>query len=158
MATSKKNTGVIRAVTRSPKETQALARRFGATLRPGDVIRLEGDLGSGKTLFVKGLAQGLGLKNPDAVKSPTFVIMHIYRAKVPIYHFDLYRLEGAQELDAIGMEDFTHDPGAVVCVEWAERGPDFFPNTSKRVQIRIRGENEREIVIRSGRRTRKAKA
>jgi len=137
-------------ITRSPRETQAFACKFAKELVPGDVIRLDGDLGSGKTVFVKGLARGLGLADPHAVKSPTFVLMHIYKARVPLYHFDLYRLEGAADLESIGLEEFTHDASAVVCVEWAERGAAFFPKSSYRVRLSIKGEKERQITIQGG--------
>lgn len=121
------------------------AEKFARILKPGDVIGLEGNLGSGKTVFVRGLAQGLGLLRPATVKSPTFVIMHIYPAKIPVYHFDLYRMEKVRDLEAIGFDDFLSDPGAVACIEWADRGADFFPVYSYRIRFDVVGERTRRI-------------
>ena len=151
MPTAKKLSTRRMVMTRSPRETQAFASKFAKELVPGDVVRLDGDLGSGKTVFVKGLARGLGLADANAVKSPTFVLMHIYKARVPLYHFDLYRLEGAAEIESIGLEEFTHDSSAVICVEWAERGAAFFPKSSYRVRLAITGETTRQITIQGGR-------
>ncbi len=114
-------------VTSSPQETINYAKRFAADLKPGTVLCLEGDLGSGKTTFVKGIAGGLGLKHPEQVKSPTFVLMHIYQAKMPLYHFDCYRLDSTEELENIGFQDFVNDPHAISCVEWAEKAGDLIP-------------------------------
>ncbi|HTL47290.1 MAG TPA: tRNA (adenosine(37)-N6)-threonylcarbamoyltransferase complex ATPase subunit type 1 TsaE [Verrucomicrobiae bacterium] len=149
----RKGTAISEAETfpsKSPKDTIRIAKAFAGKLKAGDVVRLEGDLGAGKTTFVKGLASGLGLADQDDVKSPTFVIMHIYPCRIPLYHFDLYRLEGAGEIAAIGFEDFMNDPGAISCVEWAERAEDFFPKASYRVQILFSGDTARKITITQG--------
>ena len=131
----------------SAEETMAFAEKFGRTLKPGSVIALIGGLGSGKTTFVKGIARGLGLKNADEVKSPTFVLMHVYKTRVPLYHFDLYRLESRREVEALGFEDFAGDPMAITCVEWAERADKLLPRGTRKVGLEITGENSRRIVI-----------
>lgn len=131
----------------SADDTMAFAKDFAATLKKGDVLRFEGDLGAGKTTFIKGLVQGLGAKDRNEVKSPTFVIMHIYQADVPVYHFDLYRLEGDVDMDSIGLEEFLGDPNAITCVEWADKAPHLFPSESYRIRIQSLSENQREIII-----------
>lgn len=106
-------------LTGSADETRALARTIAATLMPGAVLLLHGDLGAGKTVFVKGLAEGLGL-DPDDVTSPTFTLVHEYRGgRLPLVHLDLYRLDRT-ELDEVGLDPDLAARGVVV-VEWAER-------------------------------------
>ena len=106
-------------LTGSADETRALARTIAATLMPGAVLLLHGDLGAGKTVFVKGLAEGLGL-DPDDVTSPTFTLVHEYRGgRLPLVHLDLYRLDRT-ELDEVGFDPDLAARGVVV-VEWAER-------------------------------------
>lgn len=106
-------------LTASADETRALARTLAATLAPGAVLLLHGDLGAGKTVFVKGLAEGLGL-DPGEVTSPTFTLVHEYRGgRLPLVHLDLYRLEHI-ELDEVGLDPDLAARGVVV-VEWAER-------------------------------------
>jgi len=137
--------------TGSGNQTMALGKKIAKTLHAGDVIRLEGDLGAGKTTFVKGVALGLGIKKAASVKSPTFVILHIYPTRIPLYHFDLYRLEEMKDFDAIGLDDFVSDPSAIKCVEWAEKAANLFPENSITVRFKIRGENQRTIrVFRGG--------
>lgn len=136
-----------RTITDSPQETIDLAKKIAAKLRPGTVLCLEGDLGSGKTTFIKGLAEGLGLKHPEQVKSPTFVLMHIYRSKVPLYHFDCYRLESPEELENIGFEDFVNDPQAISCVEWAGKAGDLIPEEARHVRFQILGPSRRCITF-----------
>jgi tRNA threonylcarbamoyladenosine biosynthesis protein TsaE len=102
--------------TESVEETRALGRRLGAALEAGDVIGLEGDLGTGKTELVKGIAEALGVTS--GVHSPTFVLHHQYRGRLPIEHYDLYRLEGLAWLDT-GLDEPA--PDAVTLIEWPER-------------------------------------
>jgi tRNA threonylcarbamoyladenosine biosynthesis protein TsaE len=126
-------------------ETRALARTLATSLRPGDVLLLRGDLGAGKTAFVRGLAEGLGL-DPAEVTSPTFTLVHEYRGgRLPLVHVDLYRLERAP-LDDIGLDaDLAAD--GVLAVEWPERLVRPVPGAVE-VAIEHAGEEEREITIR----------
>lgn len=134
-------------VTNSAEETVEFAKSFAKKLKAGDVIALDGDLGSGKTTFVKGLALGLGLKNPDEVKSPTFALMHIYETQPPLYHFDLYRLESLKEIVNIGFEDYVHDPGLILCVEWAQRAKELLPERTILVSLKVAGDFVRSIQM-----------
>ena len=131
----------------SEKETLELAEKLGRELRPGEVVALAGEIGSGKTLFIKGLSRGLGVKSSDEVKSPTFVLLHLYRGRMPVYHFDLYRLERSEELDAIGFNDFLADPAALSVVEWADRAPSRIPEEALWVKFKITGPASRQIQI-----------
>jgi len=106
-----------RFVSDSPAATQELARRLGRICPETMLFLLAGDLGSGKTCFVQGLAEGLGLVDDEPVSSPTYALMNHYRGRVDIYHFDLYRLGGSGELDELGFDDIFAGPGVKV-VEW----------------------------------------
>jgi tRNA threonylcarbamoyladenosine biosynthesis protein TsaE len=134
-------------VTSSAQETIEFAKGFAAELKPGNVLCLEGQLGSGKTTFIKGLAEGLGLKCPEQVKSPTFVLMHIYKAKTPLYHFDCYRLNSLEELENIGFQDFVNDPNAISCVEWAEKAKELLPATARHIRFEILDTSRRRITL-----------
>jgi tRNA threonylcarbamoyladenosine biosynthesis protein TsaE len=112
-------------VTRSAAETIAAAKELARGFKGDEVVFLIGELGAGKTVFAKGLAAGLGLENIHRVCSPTFTIMNVYPARVPVYHFDLYRLGNAAEIRDLGFEDYVGE--GVVVVEWAERMADAFP-------------------------------
>lgn len=129
----------------SEKETMKIAARFAKQLKPGSVVALEGTLGSGKTTFIKGMAAGLGLKDSGEVKSPTFVLMHIYPACIPLYHFDLYRLEGKKEIEGIGLDEFIHDPKAITCVEWAEKAGELLPDSAHHILFQVTGKRTRRI-------------
>lgn len=129
--------------TGSEAETSAVAARFAKRLPPGAVVLLTGDLGAGKTAFVRGMAAGLGI-DPDEISSPTFTIIQEYRGPRVLSHADLYRLEGA-EIDDLGLEELAAG-GGVVAIEWAEklRHP---PPDAIRVTIRDGGGDTREIEI-----------
>lgn len=135
-------------LTHSEDETIRVAKDFAKTLKPGTVICLSGNLGAGKTTFIKGLALGLGLKDQDDVKSPTFAIMHIYETKTPLYHFDLYRLETAKEIANIGFEEYVNDPAIITCVEWAERAKELLPDKTVSIELEVAGPADRRIKIR----------
>lgn len=108
--------------TRSEAETAAVGRELAATLTAGSVVLLFGDLGAGKTAFVRGLAEGLGA-NPEDVSSPTFTLMQEYRdGRLPLLHVDLYRLDNPKEIDDLGLEELGER--AVLAIEWAEKLPD----------------------------------
>jgi len=130
-------------VTNSELETFAVAEKLARTLEPGAFVLLHGDLGAGKTVFVRGLAAGLGV-DPDSVTSPTFVLVQQYRGQIPLVHADLYRLDGGAAVDDLGLEDLCS--GAVVAVEWAERMPRI-PTGSVSVRIEDAGGDTRRITI-----------
>ena len=115
-------------------------------LKPGTVIALVGGLGTGKTTFVKGLALGLGVRDVREVKSPTFVIFHIYKARLPLYHFDLYRLDKQVDAETIGMDEYLDDPNAISVVEWADRIPVILKQARVRIElVMAKGTTERII-------------
>jgi tRNA threonylcarbamoyladenosine biosynthesis protein TsaE len=127
----------------SPSETQAVGREFGQRLAAGAVLNLRGDLGAGKTEFVKGLAQGLGAK--DQVTSPTFTLIHEYRSgRLPLFHLDLYRLRLEGELDEIGFDDYL-EAGGVCAVEWGDKFVDRLPAATESIAFEIAGDNRRII-------------
>jgi tRNA threonylcarbamoyladenosine biosynthesis protein TsaE len=127
-----------------PQETRALGRELSLTLQQNTVIGLFGDLGAGKTEFVKGIAEGLG--GTDSVTSPTFTLVHEYRSgRLPLFHMDFYRLETEKELDEIGFDDYLGQPG-ICAIEWANKFPNRMPREAIRVEIRIDSPNERTIV------------
>src|ERR1039458_9625243 len=103
----------------SEEETKLCAKRFASQLKRGDIVLLQGDLGAGKTTFVKGMSQGFKIA-PKKVNSPTFVLMNYYKGKLPVYHFDLYRLGKSQELDTLDFDEYFYGEGISV-IEWPER-------------------------------------
>lgn len=116
----------------SPAATRELARRLAEKLAAGDVVLLQGDLAAGKTEFVKGLAAGLGVSEP--VTSPTFTLLNIYRGRLPVYHFDLYRLETPEELADIGFSEYLGGDGVAV-IEWPDLFPAEMPDEFIRVEL-----------------------
>ena len=131
----------------APARTAELARRLAGVLRPGTVICLDGDLGAGKTLFVQNLAASLGVQGE--VTSPTFNLMNLYEdGRLPLVHFDLYRLEQEYELDEIGFYGYVENPDGLVLIEWAEKFPECLPEDHIALQIqRTDVENERVLVF-----------
>lgn len=130
-------------VTRSEEETSAVGEQLAGGLRAGDVILLYGDLGAGKTAFVKGLARGLGAP-VEEVSSPTFTIVQEYSGRLPLYHVDLYRLEPV-EVDDLGLDELVSGQG-VVAIEWAERWRDR-PDDAIEVRLEHASEDGRRIRI-----------
>lgn len=127
----------------SPEETIKIAEEFAKTVKPGDVICLHGNLGAGKTQFVKGFVQGLG-HSGTIVSSPTFTIINEYDGELPVYHFDCYRLEHVQEALEIGAEEYLYGNGVCV-IEWPDLITDLLPPSSKHVTFSITGKKKREI-------------
>lgn len=123
--------------TRSPRETFLLGERVGRSLTGGETIALVGELGGGKTVFVKGLAAGYGVMDAEReVTSPTYTLLHVYEGtRGRIHHFDLYRLRGAAQFDDLGPGDQFGDPGGVTVVEWADRAPESLP--AGRLEVRV---------------------
>ena len=126
-------------LTRNEAETEALGARLAAVLTPGAVVAYRGDLGTGKTAFTRGLARGLGYTG--RVTSPTFTIVNEYEGgRLPLFHFDMYRLEGAEDLFDIGWEDYL-DRGGVCAVEWSEQVAEALPEGSILVTLSRRRED-----------------
>jgi tRNA threonylcarbamoyladenosine biosynthesis protein TsaE len=133
--------------TTSEDETAAVGRDLAATLSAGDVLLLHGDLGAGKTAFVRGLAEGLGVPR-DEVSSPTFTLIQEYRGgRLTLFHVDLYRIEDPREFDELGLDEIAED--GVLAVEWAERLPAPPPH-AVRISIEHAGEAQRRISIADG--------
>ena len=133
--------------TNAPEETEQLGQRLGKVLTPGTVIAYEGDLGAGKTAFTRGLARGLGAS--DRVTSPTYTIVNEYLGgRMPLFHFDMYRLGSSDELFDIGWEDYLARKG-VCAVEWSERVADALEDPLI-IRIEKTGENTRKITIEGG--------
>jgi tRNA threonylcarbamoyladenosine biosynthesis protein TsaE len=130
-------------ISSSEEDTSSAGERFATQLEAGDVVLLYGDLGAGKTAFVRGVARGLGASS-DEVTSPTFTLMQEYRGRLTLVHVDLYRLS-PQEVSALGVEESTDDP-AVIAIEWAERW-NGAPLHSWAVRITDEGGNRRKIEI-----------
>ena len=133
-------------VSRSPEETRELGIKIGRLCQPADVIALDGDLGAGKTCLIQGLAEGLGVSKKSYVRSPTFTILNVHNGRLPLYHFDLYRLSGLDELEEIGYREYIYGEG-VSAVEWASNVEGAIPGECLRIGIRRIGEAEREIEI-----------
>jgi tRNA threonylcarbamoyladenosine biosynthesis protein TsaE len=120
---------------------QQLAEEIGI----GSILALRGDLGSGKTVFVKGLVAGLGSR--AAVTSPTFTILHEYRGgRLPVYHFDFFRLEERQSIMRLGLDDYFFGDGVSV-IEWADRFPELIPQQARWILFEIKSENQRAITF-----------
>jgi tRNA threonylcarbamoyladenosine biosynthesis protein TsaE len=128
--------------TASPEETQAFGRRLAAALQAGDVIALEGDLGSGKTELVRGIADGLDVTG--SVHSPTFVLHHRYRGRLPIEHYDLYRLDGMAWVDT-GLDEPA--PDAVTLIEWPERAAVLETWATTLIRLQASAETERVFTL-----------
>jgi tRNA threonylcarbamoyladenosine biosynthesis protein TsaE len=131
--------------TASADETRALGRRLGQAVEAGDVIALEGDLGTGKTELVKGIAEALGVG--DAVHSPTFVLHHRYAGRLPIEHYDLYRLEGMAWVDT-GLDEPA--PDAVTVIEWPDRAGVLADWATIRIRLTSRGKSGRRLTLMRG--------
>lgn len=131
-------------ISNSVEDTNKIAEEFARTIEPGQIVLLVGDLGAGKTAFVKGVVKALH-GDPDQVTSPTFTIVNEYSLDdFPIYHFDLYRLKNPNELYNIGFEEYFYGSG-VCFIEWPERASDFFDDNTIVVNIKKLGNNKREI-------------
>ncbi len=127
-------------------ETVRLGRLLAGLLRPGTVVALQGDLGSGKTTLVKGIAEGLLGINERDVTSPTFTIMQEYAGSITLYHVDAYRLDSVHDLEAIGFDDCI-DGNGVTVIEWAERINEAIPVDALRVSIEHTGEQQRRFLL-----------
>lgn len=135
-------------ISRSEAETEAIGEKFASGLAGGTVVAMYGDLGAGKTAFVRGMARGMGLS--CRVSSPTFTIVNEYEGERELIHFDMYRLDSSDELFEIGWEDYL-GRGAVCAVEWSEKVEDAFYGDETIVRIEKLGDTERRITIEGGR-------
>lgn len=137
--------GIVEYVSGSPEETQRVGFQLAQTLPVPSVVLLRGALGTGKTTLARGIAAGLGLEDDSQVNSPSFTLVNIYHARCPVYHVDLYRLEGERDLYSIGLDDFFGKDGVTV-VEWSERL--LFPGESAvEVELKDAGGNTRIIRV-----------
>ncbi|MBI2883972.1 MAG: tRNA (adenosine(37)-N6)-threonylcarbamoyltransferase complex ATPase subunit type 1 TsaE [Candidatus Methylomirabilis oxyfera] len=130
----------------SPEQTRELGEAVGRLADAGDVIALIGELGTGKTLFVGGLAGGLGIDAATYVSSPTFTIIHRYRSRLPLYHIDLYRIETPEAFLNLGLDEYLQRDG-VAAIEWAEHGWGYLPKEMLTFRLRHTGSDTREIEI-----------
>ncbi len=140
-------------ITGAERETVKLGEKIAAELKPGDVLALFGNLGSGKTTLTRGIARGLGVKQNE-VSSPSFVLVKEYQGRMPIYHIDLYRLDNYAVVEREGFADYLDSDGVSV-IEWAERMEELLPRDYLRINLEIKDRNKRKIsLIAVGRRYR----
>lgn len=133
-------------ITKSEEETIRLGEKLSKGLKPGDLVALSGDLGAGKTTLVKGIAKGLGVADYRHVNSPSFVLVKEYKGKLPLYHFDIYRLNKLKDIEDIGYEDYLGRRGVVV-IEWAKKMGRILPKGYLGISLKIKSPNERIINI-----------
>jgi tRNA threonylcarbamoyladenosine biosynthesis protein TsaE len=132
-------------ISNSPAETEAIARQIAEDLVAASVLALTGELGSGKTSFTQGLVAGL--QSDATVTSPTFTIVHEYHGgRLPVYHFDFFRLENRQSAMRLGLEDYFFGDGVSV-IEWADRFPDLIPEQARWISLEIKSERQRMITL-----------
>ena len=134
------NRAMAKTITKSREETEAFACEYAKTLRAGDVVLLDGEMGAGKTVFSKGVAKGLGVE--EEVTSPTYAYMNDYDGRR--FHYDCYRIESVAQAENLGLADYF-DMGGICLIEWAQNIAPLLPKTVKRVRIRKISEDEREI-------------
>jgi tRNA threonylcarbamoyladenosine biosynthesis protein TsaE len=139
-------------ITKSPEETIELALKFTKTLKGGEVLAMSGDLGSGKTTFMKGLAEGL--KVNETITSPTFVLLKSYPGKISppaggnkieLVHVDAYRTDSIEDIKSVGIEDFFNRDDVILAIEWAEKIEEILPKNTKWINFKYKNEKEREI-------------
>lgn len=129
----------------SPAETEEFGRDFAKNVNGGSVIALKGELGTGKTQFVKGVVAGLGSK--AEVTSPTFTLVHEYAGgRLPVYHFDFFRIDDRQSLERLGLEEYFFGDGVSV-IEWSDKFPELIPDAARWISFETKSENERFIVL-----------
>lgn len=137
----------MEVISRSEEDTRAAGRVFASYLKEGDVISLRGSLGAGKTVFAKGIAENLGIK--EAIVSPTFTIVQEYDGRLKMYHLDLYRLSGEDEFESMGGEDFLYADG-VCLIEWSEKIESMLPHSTIYIEIDILENGDRVIKAEGG--------
>ncbi len=132
--------------TKSTLETIRIGKSIGSLLLPGDVVALVGELGTGKTQFIKGLAVGVGIGNPAYLSSPSFTLINEYEGRVPFYHIDLFRLKEEKEAEELGLEEYFQGRG-ITAIEWADRIPSLLPKEVLWINIHYTGKNTRSLEI-----------
>jgi tRNA threonylcarbamoyladenosine biosynthesis protein TsaE len=138
---------ISKFLSRSPEETEKIGQDLAVSLPVPGVVLLHGDLGAGKTTLTRGIAQGLGLNDPSLVSSPSFTLVNVYQGACPIYHVDLYRLEGERDLYSIGIEDFMGKDGVTI-IEWAERLVFPFKDAVE-IKLEDAGDDQRVLLVSS---------
>jgi tRNA threonylcarbamoyladenosine biosynthesis protein TsaE len=141
-----KKQGIVDILTKSPEDTQKIGLEIAQSLSIPGVVLLRGALGTGKTTLTRGIAQGLGMDDPNLVSSPSFTLVNIYHGTCPIYHVDLYRLDGVRDLYSIGLDDFFAKEGVTI-IEWSERLTFGFPKAIE-IEIEDAGDDKRILHIR----------
>lgn len=133
----------------SPEQTIAAGRELARFLQPGQLIALRGDLGSGKTTIVKGIAEGLNAGLRESVTSPTFTLVHEYRGpSITVFHIDLYRIETERELLTVGIDDLRAEPGALLLIEWADKFPSVQQDSDAEIVLERTADRERKVTYR----------
>ncbi len=132
--------------THTPEETRRFAEALSRHLKPRDCLVLLGGFGVGKTTFVKGLAKGLGVRRVREVRSPSFVTLNVYEGRLPLYHFDLYRLSTPVEVQRIGWDEFVEADG-VTAIEWPQAAASLLPASSLKIRFTILGDQDRRIEV-----------
>jgi tRNA threonylcarbamoyladenosine biosynthesis protein TsaE len=133
-------------LTNSPEETEELGRHLGALLGPGAFLALRGDLGGGKTCFTRGVVHAVAPESAHLVASPTFAIMNHYPGRLPVYHFDFYRMAGEDDIADLGFAEYLHGEGVCI-VEWSERLESLLPADHLRITFHYAGDERRRITV-----------
>jgi tRNA threonylcarbamoyladenosine biosynthesis protein TsaE len=133
-------------VSKDINQTIKFGAKLGRLISKGDIFALTGELGSGKTTLVKGIAKGLGVKDAKYVNSPSFLIVKEYENKIPLYHFDIYRLDDPSSLDTVGYKDYFYGDGVTV-IEWADKIRELLPDDYLDIRLSVTGEKQREIEL-----------
>lgn len=126
------------------EETLDFGLKIGKVLKPGDIVALNGDLGAGKTAISKGIAKGLGIK--EEITSPTYTIVSEYEGTIPLYHMDMYRIDGIEEFELLGVDELLFGQG-VSLIEWSERISEYLPDYCKSLKISILENGQRKITL-----------
>lgn len=135
---------MLKILSKSFENTINIGKQIGKVLNPGDIVCLEGDLGAGKTALTKGVA--LSLEIPDEVTSPTYTLISEYEGTCPLYHMDLYRIDGIEEFEMLGAEELLFGKG-ITLIEWSERIEDYLPEDKKIIKISILPNGDRQIEL-----------
>lgn len=139
---------MIKIISQSFEETQAFGRRLAKKFKAGDIVCFYGDLGTGKTTMIKGIADGLKVKS-DYVHSPTFTLLNVYEhGRIPLYHFDMYRIEKPEDMFDIGYDEFLYGEGVSV-IEWSEKFGKLLPKERLEIHLKHKGEESREIRLKA---------